>query len=134
MDPYPVLIRSCLTVLACLTLVAGIPCPDIWAQDIDPQAFVGKWEGTWKVIAHPDITSDYNMTVTKVVGNQVHGRAERRLTNGRITMSDFVGTLDGNHLTYSDAISSTELALSGDQIRGTSIENFKLAIEMTKTK
>jgi hypothetical protein len=134
MGPFPLLIRSWFIVLACLTVVAGTVRPDIWAQAADPQALVGKWEGTWKVIAHPDITSDYNMSVTKVVGNQVYGRAERRLTTGRITMADFVGTLEGDHLTYGDAISSTELTISGNQIRGTSIENFKLAIEMTRAK
>ena len=57
------------------------------------------------------------MSVTKVVGNQVYGRTERRLTTGRITMADFVGTLEGNHLTYSDAISSTELTITGNQIQ-----------------
>jgi hypothetical protein len=60
--------------------------------------------------------------------DQVSGRAERRFTNRRITMADFVGTLEGNHLTYSDAISSTELAISGNHILGTSIETSSLLL------
>jgi hypothetical protein len=47
---------------------------------------------------------------------------------------DIVGTVEGDKLTYSTASTSTELAINGKQLRGTSIDVFRLAVEMTKVK
>jgi hypothetical protein len=127
-------IRSFLIVLACLTLVAGIAHPDIWAQAVDSQAFVGKWEGTWTNLSHPYITGEYNLTVTKAEGSQVHGRYEKLGATGGRVVADFVGTLEGDKLTYSNSFSSTELTINGNQVRGTSMDNFRLAIQMIRTK
>ena len=126
--------RSLLIVLASLTLVAGVALPEIWAQAVDPQSLVGKWEGTWTNISHPSSSGDYNMTVTKADGNQVYGRTERFLTTGERRTADFVGTLEGDQLKFSNSFSSTELAIGGSQIQGYTVDNFRLAIKMTKAK
>jgi hypothetical protein len=74
------------------------------------------------------------MTVTKVEGNQVHGRTEKLGAVGGRVASDFVGTLEGDKVKYSNSFRSTELTISGKQLRGTSVDSFRLAIVMTKTK
>jgi len=127
-------VRPLLIVLACLTLVAGIALPGLWAQDVDPQALVGKWEGTWLNLSHPNFGGEYNMTVTKVEGDKVHGRYEKLGATGGRVVADFVGTFEGGKLMYGNSFSSTELTINGKQARGTSVDNFRLAIEMTRTK
>ena len=71
-------VRRCLIVLACLALVAGTALPEIWAQAVDSDPLVGKWEGTWVNLSHPNARGDYNITITKVEGNKVHGRIEKQ--------------------------------------------------------
>lgn len=90
--------------------------------------------GTWVNLSHPNYLGDYNMTVTKVEGNKVHGRIEKVAFTGGSSASDFVGTLDRDKLTYGSSSTSTELIINGNQLRGTSIENFRLGIEMTRAK
>lgn len=127
-------IRTCLTVLACLALVVGIALPDVSAQVVDSQALVGNWEGTWFIMSHPNYGGDYNMTITKVEGNKVYGKYEKLgAKEGRVA-SDFVATLDGANFVYSNSFSSTELTMSGKQLRGTSNDNMRLSVQMTKTK
>jgi len=127
-------IRSCIIAVACLALVAGIALSDTWGQAVDSQSIVGKWEGTWLNISHPNFGGDYNVTVTKIDGNQVYGRYEKLgAAGGRVT-SEFIGKLEGGKLTYSNSFSSTELEISGNQLRGTSVDNFRLAIQMTRSK
>lgn len=77
---------------------------------------------------------DYTVTVTKVEGNKANGRVGKLGGQGGRVAYDFVGTLEGDKLTYGNSFSSTELTLSGNQLRGTSVDNLRLAIEMTKTK
>ena len=127
-------IRSLLIVLASLTLVAGIALSQIWAQGVDSQPLVGKWEGTWVNLSHPQARGDYNITITKVEGNQVHGRIEKQGFPSGTATYDIVGTLEGDRLTYGTPSTSTELMLNGKQLRGTSVDGFRLAIEMTKFK
>jgi hypothetical protein len=127
-------IRSLFIVLTCLTLVAGLAVPELGAQSVDPQALVGKWEGTWLNMSHPNFGGEYNLTVTKVEGDKVHGRYEKLGATGGRVAADFVGTLEGGKLTYGNSFSSTELTINGKQARGTSVDNFRLAIEMTRTK
>ena len=127
-------IRSLLIVLACLTLVAGIVPPEPWAQAVDPPPLVGTWEGTWLNMSHPNFGGDYNMTVTRVEGDKVYGRYEKLGATGGRVAADFVGTLEGGKLTYGNSFSSTELTINGKQARGTSVDNFRLAIEMTRIK
>ena len=126
--------RSLVIVLASLTLVAGIALSQIWAQGVDSQPLVGKWEGTWVNLSHPNARGDYNITITKVEGNKVHGRIEKQGFPSGSATYDIVGTLEGDKLMYGTASTSTELMVNGKQLRGTSVDGFRLAIEMTKVK
>jgi len=127
-------VRRCLIVLACLALVAGTALPEIWAQAVDSDPLVGKWEGTWVNLSHPNARGDYNITITKVEGNKVHGRIEKQGFPSGSATYDIVGTLEGDKLMYGTASTSTELMVNGKQLRGTSVDGFRLAIEMTKVK
>ena len=127
-------VRRCLIVLACLALVAGTALPEIWAQAVDSDPLVGKWEGTWVNLSHPNARGDYNITITKVEGNKVHGRIEKQGFPSGSATYDIVGTLEGDKLMYGTASTSTELMVNGKQLRGTSVDGFRLAIEMTKIK
>jgi len=126
--------RGVFTVALMVLVFGGTALPEIWAQAVDPQSLVGKWEGTWTNISHPSSSGDYNMTVIKVDSNQVYGRTERFLTTGERRTSDFVGTLEGDQLKFGNSFSSTELAVGGHQIQGYTVDNFRLAIKMTKAK
>jgi len=134
MDSSSARVRFLLVVLACLTLVAAPAVSDIWAQAVGPHPIVGTWEGTWKIISHPNYGGDYSVTITKVEGNKANGRVEKLGGQGGRVAYDFVGTLEGDRLTYGNSLSSTELILSGNQLRGTSVDNLRLAIEMTRVK
>ncbi len=101
--------RGVFTVALMMLVFSGTALPEIWAQAVDPQSLVGKWEGTWTNISHPSSSGDYNMTVMKVDRNQVYGRTERFPTTGERRTSDFVGTLEGEQLKFGNSISSTEL-------------------------
>jgi len=134
MGSLPLPVRYCLIVLACLTLVAGTALPGIWAQAADSHLLVGKWEGTWVNLSHPNARGDYTLTVTKVEQGQVQGRIEKSIFTGGNTAYDIVGTLEGDKLTYGTASTSTELTLNGKQLRGISVDGFRLGIELMKIK
>jgi len=127
-------VRSLLIVVACLALVTGTALPEIWAQAADSHPLVGKWEGTWVNLSHPNYRGDYTLTVTKVEQSQVQGRIEKSIYTGGNAVYDIVGTLEGDKLTYGTASTSTELTLNGKQLRGTSVDGFRLGIEMMKIK
>ena len=127
-------VRYCLIVLACLALVAETALPEIWAQAVDSHPLVGKWEGTWVNLSHPNARGDYTLTVTKVEQSKVQGRIERSIFTGGNTAYDIVGTLEGDKLTYGTASTSTELTLNGKQVRGISVDGFRLGIELMKIK
>ena len=134
MGSFTAPVRRCLIVLTCLALVAGTALPEIWAQAVDSDPLVGKWEGTWVNMSHPNARGDYNITITKVEGNKVHGRIEKQGFPSGSATYDIVGTLEGDKLMYGTASTSTELMVKGKQLRGTSVDGFRLAIEMTKVK
>jgi len=134
MGSLPLPVRYCLIVLACLALVAGTAFPEIWAQAVDSNTLVGKWEGTWVNLSHPNARSDYILTVTKVEGSKVYARVERFAYTGGSATYDVVVTVEGDKLTYGTGSTSTELTLNGKQLRGTSVDGFRLAIELMKTK
>jgi len=134
MGSFTAPVRRCLIVLTCLALVAGTALPEIWAQAVDSDPLVGKWEGTWVNLSHPNARGDYNITITKVEGNKVHGRIEKQGFPSGSATYDIVGTLEGDKLMYGTASTSTELMVNGKQLRGTSVDGFRLAIEMTKVK
>jgi hypothetical protein len=133
MGPFTVPLRSCLIVLACLALVVGTALPEVRAQGVD-SPLVGKWEGNWVNLSHPNARGEYTMTVTKVEGDKVYAHIEKAGFPSGSSGSDIVGTLEGDKLTYGTSSTSTELTLSGKQLRGISNDNFRLAVEMTKSK
>jgi hypothetical protein len=85
------------------------------------------------------VKADYNMTITKVEGNQVHGRVERAGW-GRMTPSsfDFVGTLEGDKLVLAGSTHPGEFTIYknnyGTQMQGTSVESIRFNISMAKRK
>jgi len=127
-------IRSLFIGFACMTLVAGMALPELQAQAVDPHPLVGKWEGTWLIMSHPNYGGDYSMTVTKVEGDKAYGRYEKLGGKDGRVAADFVGTVAGDKLTYGNSFSSTELTVSGNQLRGESVDNMRLAIQMTRSK
>lgn len=115
------------------TLVALTP--PAWPQTpLDPQSLIGEWRGSWtSTQMHraraASASGQYYLTIEKVEGNKVHGRAE---IIGR-TEFKFVGTLDGNRLTFGqDTI--TELVIDGDHMRGSSRGTFARDITLSKKK
>ena len=134
MGSFTAPIGRCLIVMASLALVAGTALPEIRAQAVDSHPLVGTWEGTWVNMSHPNARGEYTLTVTKVEQSKVHGRIERAMFPNGNQAYDIVGTVEGDKLTYSTASTSTELAINGKQLRGTSIDVFRLAVEMTKVK
>jgi hypothetical protein len=129
----------CLIVLAGLAMMTGLALPRALAQSVDPQSLVGEWVGTWTMGSEAAVKADYNMTITKVEGNQVHGRVERAGW-GRTVPSefDFVGTLEGDKLVLADSTHPGELTIYktnyGTQMKGTSVESIRFNISMTKKK
>jgi len=127
----------CLIVLAGLAVVSGLARSEALAQTADPQSLVGEWVGTWIRDSH--VQSDYNMTITKVEGNQVHGRVERTGLGSTLAASfNFVGTLEGDKLVFSASGHTGELTIYrtrvGTTLQGTSFESARFNISMTKSK
>ena len=73
------------------------------------------------------------MAVTKVEGNQVHGRFERMGWANRQVRFDFVGKLEGDKLVFTGPTDTVELTVPGTQMRGTELESIR-NISMTKSK
>ena len=126
----------CLIVLAGLAVVTGFPPPEGLAQTVDPQSLVGEWVGTWFLTQRPQVEGQYNMTVTKVEGNQVHGRVERTFAVGQAGTANFafVGTLEGDKLVFTGSATQTELTINGTQMRGVGLAINRFNISMTKRK
>jgi hypothetical protein len=128
-----------LIVLAGLAVVTGLGVPQALAQTVDPQSLVGEWVGTWTMGSEAMVKADYNMTVTKVEGNQVHGRVERAGWGRQAPASfDFVGTLEGDKLVLAGPTHPGEFTIYktnyGTQMNGTSLESIRFNISMTKSK
>jgi hypothetical protein len=113
-------------VLLCVLLVSTV-APSAWSQtpEIDPQALVGRWSGSWIGAHQSKHSGKYYLTIERVEGQKVYGRREitgRYDTEGKIT-----GRLWGNQLTFS----KTELTIDGDAMRGSG-QDYK--ITLTKEK
>jgi len=126
----------CLNVLAGLAVVTGFAPPEALAQSVDPQSLVGEWRGTYHGVSERLIQGTLNVTVTKVEGNQVHGRVEREGFGKAVSPArvDFVGTLEGDKLVITFPGNSVESTISGTQMRGTMFESYRMNISMTKSK
>ena len=125
-----------LIVLASVAVVTGLTLPPALAQTVDPQSLVGQWAGTWAMTNEPGIQGTHNMTISKVDGNQVFGHVDR-IGVGRAVATvhfDFVGTLDGDRLTFAGPAHTVELTISGTDMRGTGFESLHFNVAMAKTK
>jgi len=125
-----------LIVLASVAVVTGLTLPPALAQTVDPQSLVGQWAGTWAMTNEPGIQGTHNMTISKVDGNQVFGHVDR-IGVGRAVATvhfDFVGTLDGDRLTFAGPAHTVELTISGTDMRGTGFESLRFNVAMAKTK
>jgi hypothetical protein len=68
---------------------------------IDPQSLVGEWVGSWTKagsIGAAPAGGPYRMTIRRVDRSRVFGHLV--ISRRRALELDFVGTLDGNRLTY----------------------------------
>ena len=134
MKPYGRLLG--LIVLAGFAVVAAFTLPQARAQTVDPQSLVGQWAGTWAMANEPGVQGTHNMTISKVEGNQVYGHVDR-IGFGRAVATahfDFIGTLDGDRLTFTGPAHTVELTISGTNMRGTGFESLRFIIAMAKSK
>ena len=108
--------------LACLALALAFAGHEVRAADLDPQALLGEWQGTWAMAASRSSTGNYYITINKVEGNKVHGRSERPAT-GKSGESNwnFVGTLAENVVIVKTPDLAMELTVSGKNMAGWSL-------------
>jgi hypothetical protein len=98
-----------------VAVVVAALAPATWPQtpDVDPKALIGLWSGTWTSAHVASENGRYYLTITRVEGQKVIGKAE--LVGRRTFEFPINGTLSGNRLTYL----RTELTISGNQMAGT---------------
>jgi len=108
--------------LACLALVLAFGVQEIRAADLEPQALIGEWQGTWAMAASRSSTGNYYITINKVEGNKVYGRSERPAT-GKSGESNwnFVGTLAENVVIVKTPDLAMELTVNGKNMTGWSL-------------
>ena len=108
--------------LACLALLLAFGVHEVRAADLDPQALIGEWQGTWAMAASRGSTGNYYITINKVEGDKVYGRSERPAT-GKSAESNwnFVGTLAGNILAVKTPDLAMELTVNGKSMTGWSL-------------
>jgi hypothetical protein len=102
--------------------VVALGLPQSWAQmPVDPQSLVGEWSGSWTDKRHAGNNGQYSLTIERVVGDAVHGQVQFRAggPSGPLFDSRFVGTLQGNRLTFGRD-TKTEFSIEGTHMRGTS--------------
>ena len=107
--------------------VVAALAPTTWPQtpEVDPQALIGQWSGSWILVNDVNTTGKYYLTIERVEGAKVFGQGE---FSGRRTIPFKVnGTLSGNRLTYGKA----ELTIHGNQMTGTAPD---IKITLTKEK
>ena len=123
--------RRGLVSVACFFILTAAPAA-VWAQAaVDPQSLVGEWNGSWVEKHRAIAKGQYSLTIEKVEGNKVHGRGEIRA--GRTSEFKFVGTLEGNRLTFGRD-TKTEFTIEGTQMRGSSEGRASRSISINKTK
>ena len=108
--------------LACLALVLAFGVHELRAADLEPQALIGEWQGTWAMAASRSSTGNYYITINKVEGSKVYGRSERPATTRTGESNwNFVGTLAENVLTVKAADLAMELTVNGKNMTGWSL-------------
>jgi hypothetical protein len=103
--------------------VVATLAPAAWPQtpELDPQALIGQWSGSWTSAHIASENGRYYLTITRVEGQKVLGKGE--FVGKRTTEFKVNGTLSGNRLTYL----RTELTISGNQMTGTG-PDFKITL------
>jgi hypothetical protein len=120
-----VLAGLAVSVAAVLVSVAGVV-----AQNVDPQSLVGQWDGNWTEKSESKVNGRYYITIERVEGNRVFGRAEVHSMKGK-TEFQFVGTLQGNRLTFGrDNV--TDLTIDGNRMEGTAIGRTNWRVKLSK--
>jgi len=105
--------------LACLALHWA---PMLFAQaTLDPQSLVGEWVGKWIAAAtgggsggRGGTQGPYSLVITRVEGDRVFATLDTQGFSGNIR-----ATLSGDRLTFGGEQFQTELAIDGNQMRGT---------------
>jgi hypothetical protein len=120
-----VLARLAISVAAVVVPVAGVV-----AQNVDPQSLVGQWTGTWTEKSESKMNGPYYITIERVDGNRVFGRAEVHSRSGK-TEFQFVGALQGNRLT-DGRDNVTDLAIDGKRMEGTAIGRTNWRVKLNK--
>ena len=84
---------------------------------LDPQAIVGEWNGSWIDKRETLQNGQYSLTIERVEGNKVYGHGTLMIR--RSFDFKFIGTLDGNRLTFGTE-TKVNLTIDGTNMRGTS--------------
>jgi hypothetical protein len=122
--------RLVLAGLAVSLAAVFVPLAGVVAQNVDPQSLVGQWTGTWTEKSESKMNGPYYITIERVDGNRVFGRAEVHSRSGK-TEFQFVGTLQGNRLTYGrDNVA--DLTIDGNRMEGTAIGRTNWRVKLNK--
>ena len=120
-----------LPLIACCLLVASL-ASSAWPQSSpDPQSLVGDWWGSWRARAQKG-RGDYALTIERVEGAQVHGRA--KATGPWKADFEFTGRIDGKKLTFGREDAATELVIDGKRMFGAFRGTITRDIELVKSK
>lgn len=105
--------------LACLALLFAFGVHEIRAADLDSEALLGEWQGTWAMANSRSITGNSYITINKVEGDKVCGRSERPATTKSAESKwNFIGTLAGNVVTVKAPHIAMELTVNGWSLVG----------------
>ena len=102
---------------------------------IDPRSLVGEWIGSWKPTHQTGAgrtEGPYRILIRRVKGSRVFGRVEA--AGRRQEQFNFVGTLDGNRLTYRRAHLTVYVGDNLMQMRGSEGGTMPIEITLRKTK
>src|SRR5712692_3204351 len=83
---------------------------------VDPQSLVGDWV---EDVLGP-VNVKYTLTISKMDGNQIQGKAQAVGPRGGSTQYDVFGTVQGNVLKYhaADKDLEVEFVIDGDKMNG----------------
>jgi hypothetical protein len=122
--------RVVLAGLAVSVAALLVPVTGVMAQNVDPQSLVGQWNGNWTEKSESKVNGPYYITIERVEGSKVFGRGEVHSRSGK-TEFQFVGTLQGNRLTYGrDNV--TDLTIDGNRMEGTAIGRTNWRVKLNK--
>ena len=104
--------------LTIISIVLSLICTGhSQTANVEPQSLIGQWTGN----VTESVDAQYFLTITKVDGNNVVGKARAiGSKGGKTEWYDIFGTLQGNVLKYHTADNdlSVELVVDGDTMKG----------------